>query len=127
MKDRSATALPVSVHVLLVPFGTDLPKSKAEVVGLPDPRTGREAYACVQLRLENLMADSYNIVGFQTKLKIPEQQRVFRMIPGLENAEFLRYGQIHRNTYINGPALLAPSSHLGQRTHRRRRTGRRRA
>ena len=75
-------------------------------VGLKDPRTGRMPYAVVQLRQENLRADSYNLVGFQNHLKFGEQARVMRMIPGLENARFLRYGQIHRNTYINGPALL---------------------
>jgi methylenetetrahydrofolate--tRNA-(uracil-5-)-methyltransferase len=75
-------------------------------VGLKDPRTDRMPYAVVQLRQENLRADSYNLVGFQNHLKFGEQARVLRMIPGLENARFLRYGQIHRNTYINGPALL---------------------
>jgi methylenetetrahydrofolate--tRNA-(uracil-5-)-methyltransferase len=75
-------------------------------VGLKDPRTGRMPYAVVQLRQENLRADSYNLVGFQNHLKFGEQARVMRMIPGLENARFLRYGQIHRNTYINGPTLL---------------------
>jgi len=75
-------------------------------VGLRDPRTGKQPHAVVQLRRENLRADSYNIVGFQNHLKYGEQQRVFQMIPGLENAHFLRYGQIHRNTYINAPALL---------------------
>jgi methylenetetrahydrofolate--tRNA-(uracil-5-)-methyltransferase len=75
-------------------------------VGLKDPRTGRMPYAVVQLRQENLRADSYNLVGFQNHLKFGEQARVLRIIPGLENARFLRYGQIHRNTYINGPALL---------------------
>jgi methylenetetrahydrofolate--tRNA-(uracil-5-)-methyltransferase len=75
-------------------------------VGLKDPRTGRMPYAVVQLRQENLRADSYNLVGFQNHLKFGEQARVLRMIPGLENARFLRYGQIHRNTYINAPALL---------------------
>lgn len=75
-------------------------------VGLRDPRTGQQPWAVVQLRQENLRADSYNIVGFQNHLKFGEQQRVFRLIPGLENARFLRYGQIHRNTYINAPALL---------------------
>ena len=75
-------------------------------VGLKDPRTGRMPYAVVQLRQENLRADSYNLVGFQNHLKFGEQGRVLRMIPGLEHARFLRYGQIHRNTYINGPALL---------------------
>ncbi|MGA8622547.1 MAG: methylenetetrahydrofolate--tRNA-(uracil(54)-C(5))-methyltransferase (FADH(2)-oxidizing) TrmFO [Candidatus Sulfotelmatobacter sp.] len=75
-------------------------------VGLKDPRTGRMPYAVVQLRQENLRADSYNLVGFQNHLKFGEQARVLRLIPGLENARFLRYGQIHRNTYINSPALL---------------------
>ncbi len=78
-------------------------------VGLTDPRTGRRPYAAVQLRMENLMADSYNLVGFQNHLRFPEQSRVFRMIPGLEHAEFLRYGQIHRNTYIQAPTLLRPT------------------
>ena len=78
-------------------------------VGLKDPRTGRMPYAVVQLRQENLRADSYNLVGFQNHLKFAEQARVLRMIPGLENAKFVRYGQIHRNTYINGPALLRPT------------------
>jgi methylenetetrahydrofolate--tRNA-(uracil-5-)-methyltransferase len=78
-------------------------------VGLTDPRTGRRPHAAVQLRLENLMADSYNLVGFQNHLKFPEQQRVFRLIPGLEKAEFLRYGQIHRNSYIHSPRLLDPT------------------
>jgi methylenetetrahydrofolate--tRNA-(uracil-5-)-methyltransferase len=75
-------------------------------VGLKDPRTGRMPYAVVQLRQENLRADSYNLVGFQNHLKFGEQARVLRLIPGLENARFLRYGQIHRNTYINSPAVL---------------------
>ena len=75
-------------------------------VGLTDPRTDRWPYAAVQLRQENARADSYNLVGFQNYLRYGEQQRVFRLIPGLENAEFVRYGQIHRNTYINAPALL---------------------
>ncbi|HSB14159.1 MAG TPA: methylenetetrahydrofolate--tRNA-(uracil(54)-C(5))-methyltransferase (FADH(2)-oxidizing) TrmFO [Bryobacteraceae bacterium] len=75
-------------------------------MGLTDPRTGNRPYAAVQLRQENLRADSFNMVGFQNYLRYGEQARIFRMIPGLECAEFLRYGQIHRNTYINGPALL---------------------
>jgi len=75
-------------------------------VGLTDPKTGRWPYAAVQLRQESQRADSYNLVGFQNHMKFPEQKRVFRMIPGLEAAEFLRYGQMHRNTYINGPELL---------------------
>jgi methylenetetrahydrofolate--tRNA-(uracil-5-)-methyltransferase len=81
-------------------------------VGLTDPRTGRWPYAAVQLRQETLRASSYNLVGFQNYLKYPDQQRVFRLIPGLEKAEFLRYGQIHRNTYINAPALLTATLQL---------------
>ena len=83
-------------------------------VGLADPRTGKQPYAVVQLRRENLRADSYNLVGFQNHLKYGEQARVLRLIPGLENAKFLRYGQIHRNTYINAPSLLAESLNLRQ-------------
>lgn len=83
-------------------------------VGLADPRTGKWPYAVVQLRQENLRADSYNIVGFQNHLKFGEQARIFRMIPGLENAKFLRYGQIHRNTYINAPSLLRESLQMQQ-------------
>ncbi len=78
-------------------------------VGLRDPRTGKTPWAVVQLRKENLRADSYNLVGFQNHLKWGEQARVLRLIPGLENARFLRYGQIHRNTYICAPALLDES------------------
>lgn len=74
--------------------------------GLTNPKTGRWPYAAVQLRQENLRADSYNLVGFQNHLKYGEQLKVLRMIPGLENATFLRYGQIHRNTYVNAPTLL---------------------
>ncbi len=77
-------------------------------VGLPDPRTGREPYAVVQLRREDRAGQMWNLVGFQTRLRIPEQQRVFRRIPGLAGAEFLRYGSIHRNAYINSPATLGP-------------------
>jgi methylenetetrahydrofolate--tRNA-(uracil-5-)-methyltransferase len=84
-------------------------------VGLKDPRTGRMPYAVVQLRQENLRADSYNLVGFQNHLKFGEQARVLRLIPGLENARFLRYGQIHRNTYINAPILLTET--LQMKTH----------
>ncbi len=75
-------------------------------VGLPDPRTGREPYAVLQLRREDKAGQMWNLVGFQTRLRTGEQRRVFRMIPGLENAEFLRYGSIHRNTYLNFPARL---------------------
>ena len=75
-------------------------------MGLPDPRTGRNPWAVVQLRQDDLAREHYNLVGFQTKLKIPDQQRVFRRIPGLENATFVRYGMLHRNTYIHAPAHL---------------------
>jgi methylenetetrahydrofolate--tRNA-(uracil-5-)-methyltransferase len=81
-------------------------------VGLTDPKTGRWPYAVVQLRQENLRADSYNLVGFQNHLKFGEQARVLRLIPGLENAAFLRYGQIHRNTYIHAPSLLTETLQL---------------
>jgi len=81
-------------------------------VGLTDPKTGRWPYAVVQLRQENLRADSYNLVGFQNHLKFGEQNRVLKLIPGLENATFLRYGQIHRNTYINAPTLLTETLQL---------------
>ncbi|HYM09596.1 MAG TPA: methylenetetrahydrofolate--tRNA-(uracil(54)-C(5))-methyltransferase (FADH(2)-oxidizing) TrmFO [Bryobacterales bacterium] len=81
-------------------------------VGLADPRTGRIPYAVVQLRQENLRADGYNLVGFQNHLKFGAQKRVLRLIPGLENAEFSRFGQIHRNTYINAPALLDATLNL---------------
>ena len=84
-------------------------------VGLADPRSGRRACAVVQLRQENLRADSYNVVGFQNHLKFSEQKRILRMIPGLEQAEFLRFGQIHRNTYVNAPALLAETLQLRPR------------
>ncbi|HFB52618.1 MAG TPA: methylenetetrahydrofolate--tRNA-(uracil(54)-C(5))-methyltransferase (FADH(2)-oxidizing) TrmFO [Anaerolineae bacterium] len=75
-------------------------------VGLTDPRTGKRPYAVIQLRQDNLAGSLYNLVGFQTNLKWGEQKRIFHMIPGLQNAEFVRYGQMHRNTYINAPALL---------------------
>jgi methylenetetrahydrofolate--tRNA-(uracil-5-)-methyltransferase len=82
-------------------------------VGLRDPRTGRDAYAIAQLRMDDRAGRMWNMVGFQTRLRIPEQQRVFRLVPGLENAEFLRYGSIHRNSYVNSPASLSP--HLALR------------
>jgi methylenetetrahydrofolate--tRNA-(uracil-5-)-methyltransferase len=82
-------------------------------VGLRDPRTGRDAHAVVQLRQEDRAGRMWNMVGFQTRLRIPEQQRVMKMIPGLEQAEFLRYGSIHRNSYLNSPAAL--SAHLAAR------------
>lgn len=84
-------------------------------VGLIDPHTGRRPYAVVQLRQDNRAATLYNLVGFQTNLKWSEQERVFRLIPGLEQAEFVRFGQMHRNTFLNGPALLHPTMQFRQR------------
>jgi methylenetetrahydrofolate--tRNA-(uracil-5-)-methyltransferase len=84
-------------------------------VGIRDPRTGRRPYAVVQLRQDNLAGSLYNLVGFQTNLKFPEQSRIFRMIPGLENAEFMRYGQMHRNTFIASPKLLRPTLQHAER------------
>jgi methylenetetrahydrofolate--tRNA-(uracil-5-)-methyltransferase len=78
-------------------------------VGLRDPRTGRRPFAVVQLRQDDLAGELYNLVGFQTNLTYPEQRRVFRMIPGLQQARFARYGQMHRNTFINSPKLLRPT------------------
>jgi len=89
-------------------------------VGLRDPRTGKTPWAVVQLRKENVRADSYNLVGFQNHLKFGEQARVLRLIPGLENAHFLRYGQIHRNTYIQAPLLLDECLRLKTRVPRSR-------
>ena len=84
-------------------------------VGLIDPRVGKEAYAVVQLRKENTAGTMFNLVGFQTHLTFPEQKRVFRMIPGLENAEFLRFGVMHRNTYLNSPDYLAQTYAMRER------------
>lgn len=84
-------------------------------VGLDDPRTGQRPYAVVQLRREDASGSMFNLVGFQTRLTRPEQRRVFRMIPGLESAQFVRYGMMHRNTYINGPAHLLPTLQLKSR------------
>jgi methylenetetrahydrofolate--tRNA-(uracil-5-)-methyltransferase len=84
-------------------------------VGLTDPRTGKRPFAVVQLRQDNSAATLYNLVGFQTRLRWPEQQRVFRLIPGLERAEFVRYGVMHRNTYINSPLLLKPTLQYKER------------
>lgn len=84
-------------------------------VGLTDPKTGRRPYAVVQLRPENAEMTTYNLVGFQTKLKYPEQERIFRMIPGLERAEFARLGSIHRNTYVDAPKVLTPDLELAAR------------
>jgi methylenetetrahydrofolate--tRNA-(uracil-5-)-methyltransferase len=84
-------------------------------VGLRDPRTEKRPHAVVQLRQDNLAGSLYNMVGFQTNLKFPEQRRVLRLVPGLENAEFLRYGQMHRNTFIASPKLLRPTLQHNQR------------
>ncbi len=84
-------------------------------VGLTDPRTGRRPYAALQLRQDNLAATLYNLVGFQTNLRFPEQQRVFALIPGLEQAEYVRFGQMHRNTFIASPKLLKPSMQMRNR------------
>jgi len=84
-------------------------------VGLIDPRTGERPYAVVQLRQDNAAATLYNMVGFQTKMTYPEQRRVFRMIPGLEKAEFVRLGSLHRNTFINSPRVLEPTLSLRRR------------
>lgn len=86
-------------------------------IGLNDPKTGKRAYAVIQLRTENVHKTAYNLVGFQTKLKYKEQERVFRKLPGLENAEFLRLGSMHRNTYINSPKHLLPTLQLKNSSH----------
>ena len=104
MLDYFEGCLPIEVTASR---GTDtLRFGPMKPVGLRDPRTGKTPWAVVQLRKENIRADSYNLVGFQNHLKFGEQARVLRLIPGLENAKFLRYGQIHRNTFINAPAVL---------------------
>ena len=84
-------------------------------VGLVDPRTGREPYAAVQLRQDNLAGDHYSLVGFQTQIKWGDQARVLRLIPGLENAEFVRFGMVHRNTYVNGPTVLSETWQVRRR------------
>ncbi|MFW6357552.1 MAG: methylenetetrahydrofolate--tRNA-(uracil(54)-C(5))-methyltransferase (FADH(2)-oxidizing) TrmFO [bacterium] len=94
---------------LTMAFGPLKPK------GLPDPRTGKEPFAVVQLRAENREKSMLNLVGFQTKLKYPEQKRIFSMIPGLENADFVRLGSIHRNTFVNAPRVLSPDLELTKR------------
>jgi methylenetetrahydrofolate--tRNA-(uracil-5-)-methyltransferase len=86
-------------------------------VGLVDPKTGKQPYAVVQLRQENRAGTLFNMVGFQTKLTWPEQQRIFRMIPGLERADFVRYGSMHRNTFINSPTLLKKTLQLQTRSN----------
>jgi len=98
--------------------GVDTPRfGPMKPVGLIDPRTGREPYAAVQLRQENLMADAYSLVGFQNHLRYGEQARVLRLIPGMENAEFLQFGQIHRNTYICSPRVLAATMQMRDRAN----------
>ena len=93
--------------------GVDAPRfGTLKPVGLTDPATGRRPWAALQLRAEDAHGESYNLVGFQTNLTFPEQKRVFRMIPGLEQAEFARYGVMHRNTFINAPKLLTPELRL---------------
>lgn len=105
--------LPVEIlagrDIMALAFGPMRP------VGLIDPHTGKRPFAVVQLRQDNLAGTLYNMVGFQTNLKYHEQKRVFRMIPGLEEAEFVRYGQMHRNTFINSPKLLKPTLQLKNR------------
>jgi methylenetetrahydrofolate--tRNA-(uracil-5-)-methyltransferase len=96
--------------------GVDTPRfGPMKPVGLIDPRTGREPYAAVQLRQENLMADAYSLVGFQNHLRYGDQARVLRLIPGMENVEFLQFGQIHRNTYICSPRVLAATMQMRER------------
>ncbi|MBI5103100.1 MAG: methylenetetrahydrofolate--tRNA-(uracil(54)-C(5))-methyltransferase (FADH(2)-oxidizing) TrmFO [Nitrospirae bacterium] len=98
--------------------GFDTPRfGPMKPVGLPDPKTGREPHAVVQLRSENRELTAYNMVGFQTRLKWPEQKKVFSMISGLEHAEFLRYGSLHRNTFVNSTVLLNPDLTLKSRGH----------
>lgn len=97
------------VEIIAARGGDSLAFGPMRPVGLRDPHTGKRPYAVVQLRQDNLAGSLYNIVGFQTNLKFPEQRRVLRMIPGLENAEFERYGQMHRNTFIVSPKLLRPT------------------
>lgn len=103
------------IEVMLARGDNTLRFGPMKPVGLPDPRTGRDPYAVVQLRKENLQGTLYNMVGFQTKLTYPEQKRIFRMIPGLTNAEFARLGSIHRNTFICGPAVLTPFLQVARR------------
>jgi methylenetetrahydrofolate--tRNA-(uracil-5-)-methyltransferase len=96
--------------------GVDTPRfGPMKPVGLIDPRTGRQPYAAVQLRQENLMADAYSLVGFQNHLRYGEQARVLRLIPGMERAEFLQFGQIHRNTYICSPRVLSATMQMRER------------
>ncbi len=105
--------LPIEV---MLERGDDTPRfGPMKPVGLPDPRTGRDNYAVVQLRSENLDNSAYNLVGFQTRITYTEQQKVFRLIPGLERADFLRFGSVHRNTFVRAPKVLAPGLELAAR------------
>jgi methylenetetrahydrofolate--tRNA-(uracil-5-)-methyltransferase len=108
-KDERFFEACLPVEVLAVRGRDALAYGPLRPVGLNDPRTGRRPYAVVQLRQDDLAGTLYNLVGFQTNLRWGEQQRVFGLIPGLESAEFVRYGQMHRNTFINAPTLLEPS------------------
>ncbi|MDA8165303.1 MAG: methylenetetrahydrofolate--tRNA-(uracil(54)-C(5))-methyltransferase (FADH(2)-oxidizing) TrmFO [Desulfobacteraceae bacterium] len=103
------------IEVMLARGDETLRFGPMKPVGLPDPRTGHEPHAVVQLRKENLEGDLYNMVGFQTKLAYPEQQRIFRMIPGMAKAELVRLGSIHRNTFVCAPELLLPTLQLRSR------------
>ncbi len=106
--------LPIEI---MIARGPDTPRfGPMKPVGLPNPRTGKDAYAVVQLRKENLESSLYNMVGFQTKLTYPEQKRIFSMIPGLEKVEFSRLGSIHRNTFVNGPKVLTPTLQCKKRS-----------
>jgi methylenetetrahydrofolate--tRNA-(uracil-5-)-methyltransferase len=99
--------LPIEV---MAERGVDTPRyGPMKPVGITDPRTGEQSYAIIQLRQENIEATAYNMVGFQSRMKWGEQKRIFRQIPGLEEAEFLRFGSVHRNTFVHGPKLLGPA------------------
>lgn len=100
------------IEILAARGGKTLAFGPMKPVGLIHPKTGSIPYAVVQLRRENMAGTLFNLVGFQTKLTLPEQRRIFRLLPGLENAQFARYGSIHRNTYISSPSLLLPSLQL---------------
>jgi len=103
------------IEVMVARGGETLRFGPMKPVGLPDPRTGKEAHAVVQLRKENREGTLYNMVGFQTKLTYPEQKRIFRMIPGLGQAEFARLGSVHRNTFVCAPVVLEPTLQVKQR------------
>jgi methylenetetrahydrofolate--tRNA-(uracil-5-)-methyltransferase len=114
-EDRKFFEACLPVEVLAQRGARALAFGPLKPVGLSDPRTGQRPYAVVQLRQDNQAATLYNLVGFQTNLKWGEQERIFRLIPGLEQAEFVRFGQMHRNTFINSPSLLRPTMQFDQR------------